>query len=465
MSIILKPTLQFQLSPIVIILFVLAIVIFFNIVSKGYKKEIKTLKNIDSITERWNINRFKLEAIELLTVSKNLSYALVTIDISKFRYIIESYGRIFGDQLLKQVANSFVELLPENSISARNSADDFIILLPYQKATEIPDYLKSFYKNIEYCTIDNITVRLTFDSGIYLPVQYNEDISNAIDKAEIARKLAKGINGNHLAFFNEEIQKNYLREKEIEESMERALSDNEFMVFYQPKYDIIKEKIVGAEALVRWNSKTSGFLLPDDFIPIFEKNDFIIELDFYVLEEACKMIRFWIDHKFEVVPISVNQSRNHLRINDYIYRLNTLMKKYQIPKTLIELELTESTFLELNNAAKVMNDMKELGFLVSMDDFGSGYSSLNMLNQISIDTLKIDKCFLNEKVISERTKIIIDQIVEMADRLKMEVICEGVETIEQVEFLKSIGCNYAQGYYYAKPMPVEEFRLKYEKAL
>ncbi|MDF2542043.1 MAG: signaling protein [Herbinix sp.] len=440
-----------------------------------FNQKLNQFTDRDTITDLWNINKFVYEVSKVLIENKHqkMNYAMVSININKFRYVIENYGYEYGNLVLKQLAVSLTKMLPSKALLSRHNGDRFVLFLPFDNEHDITDYLSKMYIKLEYCTVDDFTVRLSYSSGIYLyKLDHHEqsstisekDIYLSIDKADLARAQAKNT-VNSYAFFNKEIQKRFMNEKMVEENMEHALSEKEFIIYYQPKYDIFQNKIVGAEALVRWNTKTNGFLVPDVFIPVFEKNDFIIELDFYVLEEVCKLIRYWIDHGISVVPVSVNQSRNHLRKNDYLKRLDSLMKKYQIPKTMIELELTESAFMDLDNTPQFMNDMSEMGFLVSMDDFGSGYSSLNMLNQIPINTLKLDKCFLNELADGRRTSIIMKKIVEMADRLNMQVICEGVENLAQVEFLKSIGCNYAQGYYYAKPMPVDEFRMRYETNL
>ena len=239
--------------------------------------------------------------------------------------------------------------------------------------------------------------------------------------------------------------------------MEKALLEREFVVYYQPKINMETEKIIGAEALVRWISKDKGFMNPGEFIPVFEKEGFIIELDFFVLEEAVKIIRDWLDNNKNPITISVNQSRVHLSNPYYIERLKNLINKYQIPTKFIELELTESLFMDIDVALETVKKIKELGFSVSVDDFGSGFSSLNMLKSMPIDVVKIDREFLNESENSQKAQKIISKIVEMAKELDMEVICEGVEKIEQAEFLKSIGCYYAQGFLYAKPMPETEF--------
>ena len=198
-----------------------------------------------------------------------------------------------------------------------------------------------------------------------------------------------------------------IKEKEIEENMEKALDEREFIVYYQPKVDIKTEKIIGAEALVRWISKKNGFMNPGEFIPIFEREGFIIELDFFILEEVFKLIKEWLDNGKDPITISVNQSRVHLSNPFYIERLENLIKKYEIPTKYVELELTESLFMEIDTAIDTVNKLKGLGFSISIDDFGSGFSSLNMLKSIPIDVVKIDREFLNESENSQKAQKII----------------------------------------------------------
>jgi EAL domain-containing protein (putative c-di-GMP-specific phosphodiesterase class I) len=248
--------------------------------------------------------------------------------------------------------------------------------------------------------------------------------------------------------------------------MENALQHGEFKVFMQPKYDLKTGKIVAAEALTRWQKPDKGFMFPDDFIPVFEQNGFITQVDFYVLEVVCKTLRERIREHQPNVNISINQSRYLLHDEQYISKIEHMMDRYNVPPELLEFELTESLFFEDSKAMiDIMHQLKQLNLQVSIDDFGSGYSSLNVLKDVPADVIKLDKEFLNEKESSKESEIIIQKTVEMAKELNKRVICEGVETIEQVEFLKSIGCDMVQGFYYAKPMPMDEFFERLESEM
>ncbi|HGZ2699170.1 TPA: putative bifunctional diguanylate cyclase/phosphodiesterase, partial [Clostridioides difficile] len=286
----------------------------------------------------------------------------------------------------------------------------------------------------------------------------DNDINTIMDRANTARKTIKGGHKNSFAFYDKEMHKKILKEKEIENSMVDALNNGEFIVYFQPKYSLSDYQIIGAEALVRWDNPQKGLIPPIEFIPVFERNGFIVNIDFYVFEEVCKKIREWMDEGQKVVPISVNLSRMHFVNSNFIEEFKLIVDKYKIPTRLIELELTETAVLDnIEGLLDTMNNLKEKGFVISMDDFGTGYSSLNLLKELPVDILKLDRAFFTEKDESNNEKIVISNVIKMAKELKMKVISEGVETISQVEFLKQIGCDMVQGYLFSKPMPVKEF--------
>lgn len=238
-----------------------------------------------------------------------------------------------------------------------------------------------------------------------------------------------------------------------------ALRNNEFDIYIQPKYSLKSESIVGAECLVRVNSKNKRVINTERFIYILEKDKSIIELDLYILEEACKIINRWSDNKFKLVPISVNVSRVTLIEDDtFITKLNDIINNYNIDTRFLEIELTERVMLkDTNKIISVIKEIKDLGIKVSLDDFGSGYSSLTILKNLPIDTIKLDKLFLDKKDISEKGKIVIESIINMANRLGLEVVAEGVEYFEQAQVLKNLGCEIVQGYLYGRPTNISDF--------
>jgi len=249
-----------------------------------------------------------------------------------------------------------------------------------------------------------------------------------------------------------------MEEENIENSMKGALAKGEFKVYFQYMVNLESDKVCGAEALVRWISPEMGFLPPDRFISLFERNGFIVDIDFYVLEVICNKLKSFLDRGITDFIFSVNQSRETINDPNYIEKIRDLIGKYNIPPEFIELEVTENIFIDnYENILKVLDEIRELGFKISMDDFGSGYSSLNLLKEMPINTLKIDRLFLNEKATSSRGKLIIKSIIELAKNLQINVVCEGVETKQHVDFLKKVNCEIVQGYFYGKPIPMEEF--------
>ena len=249
--------------------------------------------------------------------------------------------------------------------------------------------------------------------------------------------------------------------EKIEKDFLEEIKNNEFKIYVQPKFDIYTQKIVGGEALIR-RIKDNEIIMPKFFIPEYEKIGIIGKLNIYVFENICKKLKEWKEKGYKLIPISINESAKDLYNKSYLDELNKIIKKYEIKPSLIELELTETVVLEnIENAKEAEKQVHSLGFIVSMDDFGVGYSSFSMLRKIEIDVLKIDKSFSDEVLNDERGRIIIESIIQMAKRLKIKTVAEGIETKEQVDYLKQIGCDMIQGYYFEKPLPLEEFEEKY----
>jgi EAL domain-containing protein (putative c-di-GMP-specific phosphodiesterase class I) len=260
------------------------------------------------------------------------------------------------------------------------------------------------------------------------------------------------------AFYDEVLQQRMRFDAELEKDVRDALKDGDFKVYIQPKYDAKTRKLAGGEALIRWQHKTKGFLTPNEFVPLFERDGIITELDMYVYDVVCRMQRKWLDEGYTPVPISVNQSRLHLYHSDYISRLKEVLAKYRLPAKYVELEITENIALSsgevLENAVKQIH---QIGFTVSMDDFGSGESSLNILKDIDIDVLKLDRMFFLETENNVKARQIIKSVIDMAGQLKISTVAEGVETEDQLKFLQDAGCDLIQGFLFGKPMPYDEF--------
>ena len=285
------------------------------------------------------------------------------------------------------------------------------------------------------------------------------------DRANLAAKHCKGNYIRNYAFYTRQMSQEIEKEQRIVNSMKSALENHEFVVYYQPKYGLSDNQIAGAEALVRWKHPERGMISPGEFIPVFERNGFITKLDYYVWEQTCIQLRRWLDEGKQPLPISVNLSRISLYNKEVVEVICDLVDKYQIPRSLFQVELTESAYNTNPKAVQeMMQRLREEGFYILMDDFGSGYSSLNVLKDIVVDVLKMDMKFFSGDDKEGRGENIMAAVIRMAKWLNMPVVAEGVERIEQVEFLRSIGCEYVQGYYFAKPMPVEEYeKLQFDR--
>lgn len=432
-------------------------------VKMNTQSAVEKLAYTDVLTGMWNLNKFKLRAENLLEAvmeNHDAKYAMICFDIDKFRYINNTFGFDIGDEILIYIANQLKLFSKENIIFTRMAADKFLLLMPYTTMDDLMKMLKSALERTQYFTsVQTGRYKLIFNCGIYLIDQGKQaSIHAIIDKADIARSKVQSGHDSSCIFYNETFKQKLMLEKELEDLVDDAIKYKEFVVYYQPKIDLASGGVKGAEALVRWMSPAKGFMMPGQFIPLFEKNGFIAKLDFYVFEWVYSDLRRWIDAGRTVVPISVNLSRVHLSDDTFIGKLITMAEKYQIPTHLIEFELTESVFVEnVSHVIRVMHKLKKLGFLISIDDFGSGYSSLRLLRDLPVDYLKLDKEFLDNGNANMREQIIIMNVIRMAKTLGIKVVSEGVETNMQAIFLKSCACDLAQGYLYARPMPVQDF--------
>ncbi|HOO28019.1 MAG TPA: EAL domain-containing protein, partial [Lachnospiraceae bacterium] len=425
------------------------------------QKQIEKLAYKDMLTEAPNETSFKIRVKELLEEYHELPYVIICYDILNFRYINEGYGHAKADMVLKAMVEASWESFSYNETFARLSADMFICLSVNDgRYKERRKFLEERLSKAAGSIYMHYPVKIK--CGFYAVTDYREDISDMIDKANLARK-AVDINSRDLeAEYVESLMEDTRKREYIESKMESALENGEFVPYLQPKWDMKLNRISGAEALVRWRKPDGEIIPPNEFIPIFEKNGFIEKIDFYMLEKVCKYLRKMLDEGKVVYPVSINQSRYLLHDPEYTLHIQEILLKYKIPKGLVELELTETVFFqERERMLEVMKQLKELNMDLSIDDFGSGYSSLNLLRDIPFDVLKIDRGFLDKTKTSDTGKWILRKIVEMAEGLGVKVICEGVETQEQVAMLLEIGCIYVQGFLYSRPIPLEEFITKY----
>lgn len=426
--------------------------------------EIRNLAFVDQITGGNNLNRFKQLVLELIEkYGDDMRYAIVVFDVDKFRYVNHMFGYETGNVVLIRISDFFKDNLGEDEAFARVSNDKFVILMSFDKHNNLIQRLDRLCEKFREkgCTgACNYEIHLSM--GVYEIEDYRMNIDIMMDKASIPQKESKGDNKTTYSFYDDTIKGRMQREFDIENKMRKSLEDGEFEAYYQPKYSVKTKKLVGAEALVRWRDPVIGLVPPDDFIPLFERNGFVVKLDIFMFESVCKQIRSWMDSGLPFVPVSVNLSRLHLYNPNFINDYTEIADNYEIPYRYLELEVTESALFEdKKHMLALMDELHQVGFCVSMDDFGSGYSSLNMLKDIPIDVLKIDREFFSDTSNHEKGKRIIKLIVEFAQTMHIEVVAEGVETKSQIEFLAEIGCDTAQGYFFSKPLKSSD----YEKIL
>lgn len=426
-----------------------------NAQTKAYS-DLKFRANHDKLTSLENRDRFCISASEYMQRDISANYAIIVLDINKFRIINDVYGRKTGDGILCYIAESMQKFVTDGCI-CRMYSDNFAILLKYTDKDDIISVINSITDSLKKYPLD-ISIMLSY--GVYIVEDTTLPISTMCDWAGYAKKTVKGSALGSIAFYDERLRENMLEDKAIESEMEYALKHDQFRLYLQPKVDISTSRVIGAEALVRWIHPTKGLIAPARFIPLFERNSFIINMDIYIWEQVCKLIRKWIDEGKTPVPISINVSRLHIVDPTLKSTLISLTDKYSIPHNLLELEITETAFFDnISAIQKCISELKQVGFTVSMDDFGSGYSSLNMLKEVPVDTLKIDRGFLNEIVSTQKGKIVISHTIAMANELNLNVVSEGVETVEQAEFLLKNGCKTAQGFLYSKPLSIQNYEL------
>lgn len=451
------------ISFFLVVLFAALILILMISFSKN-KRKLEQIAYIDPITKGNTIQRFN-ERVHVLLNNEKYTYAVVYSNIQKFKVLNDQIGRQACDQLLQCMDTVITNNIAEHESYGHYSADNFVILLEYHNNEEIVKRLSKCYTQLiqQAQQIALILPKFSLEFGIYCIEDCTMTLQDLIDRSAFALQSERYLKAYDdymfYAFYNDEARHQLLFEKHLEDMMDNALKEEEFQMFLQPKYRIKQDEIGGAEALVRWFSKSDGMIFPDKFIPLFEKNGFIIKLDLWMFEQVCKHLQKWQEEGKQLVKISVNCSRVHLKDPKFLDAYMNVFRRYQIPAKFIELELTENmVFEDSEQLTRVIDDIHALGFGCSMDDFGSGYSSLNLIQDIHVDTLKLDRIFFKEAFASDkRTEAIIDCILKMARSLSMSTVAEGVEDWEQVTILKKLGCDYVQGYVYAKPMPVSEF--------
>lgn len=426
-----------------------------------YKRKLYQQANFDALTGLYNQSCFVETVNRIMQKEPEKAYVFFYINLSRFKLINEMYGAQYGDTVLLEVARRLREKVGDEGIYARLYADQFVICYPLSgmRIDEI-----AHAKTVFHFAADGKTLRIQANVGVYINDQPVADAQQAITYARIALQNAVESTDTHVHFYKDAYLDRQLKNQMITNDMEHALQTGEFVIYLQPQYDIRSQRPVGAEALARWFHPTHGLIPPNEFIPVFEANRFIFQLDMFICEEVCKLL----NHQAaggKRLPISVNLSRVDLQNPKLLPTLKALVQKYNVPTEYLHLEITESAYADDNGKlSRVTESLRQAGFQIEMDDFGSGYSSLNMLKDIQVDVLKLDMKFFDEQTHMDRGESIIRSVVQLAHSLGMPVVAEGVETEQEANFLRSIHCLIVQGYLYGRPMPVADFEKLLEKS-
>lgn len=447
----------------------LVINIILGLISRG---KMRKLLYTDSITggKSWlyvqhNAKRYlsgcRIPLLRSLFNSAPSKTAVINMALQKYRSYCTFHGSEAGELLLEQIDKQINQSLQKNEVCARVEKADFVLILHGKSEQEIIDRVYDISKKVRS---GQDAAHITWHAGIYAVDGSISDIDLMYNYAGSARATLNQIEDTKAVLFDVEMLNNQIWEHKVEERMDEALENEEFKVYLQPKYDPITENLSGAEALIRWVSPQDGFISPGRFIPIFEKNGFITKIDDYMLAHVAEQQAKWISEGQPVVPISVNISRAHFAQPDLAEHIADIVDRYNVPHNIIEIELTESAFFDDKQVLlNTVNKLKQYGFEISMDDFGAGYSSLNSLKDLPLDVLKLDAEFFRGNSDKKRSETVVAEAIKLAKSLDMKTVAEGIEKKEQVDFLAGQGCDMIQGFYFAKPMPIDEFETKHWK--
>jgi diguanylate cyclase (GGDEF)-like protein len=405
----------------------------------------------DSLTHLYNRTYFFMETHKMLSINPEIRFTFIRFDVEHFHNLNSYWGDEGGDSFLKYIAKGFegIERHFSHITYGRITADIFCMCIPtaeYQEE-QILNAILSHIGDYDH----KIFIKPVL--GVYHIQDNATEVEKIYARASNAAQMCKRIHSQYISYFDEKMSIQEADEEMIVSEMKNALETGQFIAYYQPKYSLKTDRMYGAEALVRWKHPTKGLIAPGRFIPAFEKNGFIKDLDLFMWNTVAKQLRAWIDAGLEPTPVSVNISRVSLNNKNIVEVISDIVKKNNIPPSLLNLEITESAYMDNPEImTDLVNDFKKHGFIIMMDDFGSGYSSLNTLKNIPVDILKIDMKFIEGEDKEGKGRIILSSVIRMAGWLGMPVIVEGVEEEYQSNFLRSMGCGYIQGYFYARPM-------------
>ena len=453
------------------IVFVSTLVIILLVLVEGWIVSLIQKKQLiatvyDPLTNLWTRQRFEIEAAKMIRFSPRSKFMLIEADIRGFKFLNQNYGEEAADKVILYYSQMLNKWISEfKSIIGRGFADHFYILIKITSVHRAMNTFKEKMDELDVCLKSyEIPFFPKFGISFLMPGEASRGITiqGLIGQASFAKSTIKDNMLTQYSVYNSRLLEKINEERFIEEHMQQALDSKEFFVMYQPKISLADERIVGAEALVRWNSPKLGLMTPDKFIPLFERNGFITKLDFFVYEEVFKFLQARLIKGETVVPVSVNMSRNHNKPEKFMHDFLEIFNKYSIPPELVQVEILERSVMDSNTLQDITNKLHKEGFTVAMDDFGSGESSLNMLTKIPVDVLKFDREFLNSSTnsngeIDSKSAKFIHILIDLSKNLEKQTVFEGVETQAQRDFLRSIECDQAQGFFYSKPLSEQDF--------
>ena len=453
--------------------FSLVLVMVILLIFYGYRmlkkknRELIRYAYYDPLTGAFNSEKFQQELTEAMKGQEGR--ALAGLNIRQFKFINEIFGRNQADSLLCHVKDVLENSMEEGEYFCRNSADMFLMLFKNSDKEIIRERIRKIMGEIAAFSANwrrNYEIQMYCGVSLIPQGEKADTATMQTTHTMFALEKARTLPRNSIWFYDQDLHQEEILQNYVESRMNQALGSGEFKMYLQPKFDLKTGKLAGAEALVRWIPEDGKVIYPGQFIPIFERNGFCAALDMYMTEQVCRQLRQWMDEGIPLIPVSVNHSKILFYEADYTQRMEKLIRKYQVPARWITLEILEGLAMEnIDKLNQVICSLKKIGFQISMDDFGSGYSSLNTLGNLRIDELKLDKGFLKELegADRQRQKIIIEHIIEISKSLKISTVAEGIETLEDQQMVRDLGCDLGQGYYYCRPVSAEEFNEKYMK--
>lgn len=432
---------------------------------KRSEERIQFLANNDALTELPNRASLeeKVEYNISLSERNGLGFALMFLDIDNFKDINDTLGHAIGDRILVNLSKRLKKVLRHEDTLARFGGDEFVILLPNTNDIEAQEVAKKLlYAIHQPCSISHHKLTITVSIGISIYPNDGLDKDSLYKNADTALYRSKLNGKNNYSFFTQEMQTLAKRNLELSNALHNAIRNNELYLTYQPQISAIEQKLVGAEALLRWKHPELGQISPAEFIPIAETNGLIISIGEWVMKNAVRQLKSWMDQGFSPFTMSVNLSAVQFNQANLSTKIEEVLKSTYLPAKYLELELTESVIMSnANTTIAIMDKLHQLGLKMSIDDFGTGYSSLSYLKKFRVHKLKIDQSFIRDITTDPEDKAIVQAIINMAKTLGLSTIAEGVETSEQLKYLQENGCDIIQGFYYNKPLEAKEFEEQY----